>query len=149
MQVNVSSDGRHLRCDPPNVDVTRAFDQSDEDREPPIDMIQRAMAPVTRSSDALSRSTNLISNRSTSNGDLQKTVHLPNFISIANDLFDNESCTVNDQRLLHVCARRTSLKNDEQNERLLRERANNPCDLKWQITPLIEARIFHCTGEEG
>ena len=74
----------------------------------------------------------------------KQTLHVPNFISITQNVLDFNTDDLMERRLTHL--RKTALKNDEENLMRLKERAQSPHDLKWQTYPLIEARIFHCRG---
>ena len=72
----------------------------------------------------------------------QKTVHLPNFIAISTDFNESASEDPCDQKWLEL--RKASLSADERNVDLLNEREKSRDEIRWQVKPLIEARIFRC-----
>ena len=131
-QVKVSADGKKLTASRSDVDVTQAFNVTN--KETPVSTIKKFMEGAMKDRDIFAETT-------PESNETQQNFHMPNFISVAQDFLDDESLSPADQDL--AGKRRHTLNADEKNLNLLKERAKNPTDLKWQICPLIESRIFH------
>ena len=73
---------------------------------------------------------------------VHKHGHVPPFLSI--DLgFEKENPKDKLEEKVNQL-RRADRERDPTNAALLKERLQNPHDIKWQFTPLLEARIFLC-----
>ncbi|XP_078493916.1 uncharacterized protein LOC144749330 [Ciona intestinalis] len=127
-KISVSTDGKRVTSDGVTFDPSEAFKDMSEVEEP-ISAIQRSMKPVMHDNTDVSDVTKRCS------------LHVPTFISVeGNAISDNGGVT--SQRL--AVLRRRALDGGQDNNALLKERTDDPTQVKWQLLPLLEARIFHC-----
>nr|CAB3242670.1 apyrase-like [Phallusia mammillata] len=141
-KVFVSEDGRKLSTNN-NLDPHQAFvEVGSQDDETPLAMIQRSMGYLDDVNNNKTGTENL--NNET------KILHTPNFISYASSGLGGDASYVHKGAELRH--RVLSANGDEENLRLLKERDSMrkpELELRWQVLPLLEARIFHCKSLDG
>jgi len=74
---------------------------------------------------------------------IQNYGHIPHFIAFDHSLDVAESPISKTEEKIRKL-RKEERNKDFTNATLLQERAKNPSDIRWQYTPLLEARIFQC-----
>uniref|UniRef100_H2YPK7 5'-Nucleotidase C-terminal domain-containing protein n=1 Tax=Ciona savignyi TaxID=51511 RepID=H2YPK7_CIOSA len=129
-KISISKDGRKVVCDDATLDPSHAFNETDiEEFEEPISAIQRDMKPVIDGNN----------NPGYAGNSPVSTLHLPTFISMG-AVTDPDD--VAGQKI--EALRKKALSGNTGNNKLLAERSADPTQLRWQVLPLLEARIFHC-----
>ena len=133
----ISSDGKTITCNRDDVDVSEAF------------MTETAEGLMQeKTSDTLFQLNNRIGDVSHKfvgrhmEESSNPVRHLPHFIALDTNFKNLKKGSDIDKKLYEL--RKTVRDADPENAKLLEEREKTPEDVRWQITPLIEARIYRC-----
>ncbi|CAK8675103.1 unnamed protein product [Clavelina lepadiformis] len=134
-KVSISMDGCSISCNKSNIDVKEAF--KDGIAEAPIATLKNSLKSVISQS---SSNGLIVPSDAAFSNDLHTPRHLPSFIAASKFVQANYGSSA------HAKLRQDTLSSDQDNLKLLRERSNNPSEVRWQVLPLIEARIFPCAS---
>jgi len=136
-KVSISMDGYSISCNKSNIDVSEAF--KDGIAEAPIATLKNSLKSVISQSNGSSNG--LISpSDATFSNDFHTPHRLPSFVAARRFVQEN----FGEGSSPHAKQRLDALLSDQENLKLLRERSNNPSEVRWQVLPLIEARIYPC-----
>ncbi|XP_039269043.2 snake venom 5'-nucleotidase-like isoform X1 [Styela clava] len=72
----------------------------------------------------------------------RRAMHMQHLLEINRDGIFDESKKITDSSEMQ---RRTAIEENKNNFKLLKERQKSYEDVRWQIWPLVEGRIFHCS----
>ena len=129
----MSHDGHTLSSDS-DEDPLQAFaGRTEADEVAPLTMIQKSMEGVVDLPNTVN------SKPIPPSGQIH---HTPNFIGFSPSASAEATDDIG-QKVAQL--RRRILEKSEVDLYLLNERRDNPHELRWQVLPLLEARIFQCT----
>lgn len=127
-KIQIAKDGKSLTCNNSELDVSQAF------------LIDEQVATIQQSQ------TNAANTESNTTPKIKLNMlsygHVPPFLSLDLSFESKKPKDEIEEKIMEL--KKAKREKNPTNAALLKERFENPHDVKWQFTPLLEGRIFHC-----